>query len=239
MTKFTSASLITCILTSTASVATADEISIEIQAPSISAAFANQDGIGAETSARISADYTFETNAGFRLGVWDMDLSDNEGQGGAPTELSFRQVDFVGFSKFDATPELSLEFLIGLRALGLNDQNFTSEGRETNFDGVGGVFGVNGAHTIIPGGAIYGNFETAVLFGDGDTTAVGEATAENARSDLSQTTIGFGYEHDFALGDRSTTLSIGYEATVLSGLEDPTDVTVGFDGVVLGASVTF
>jgi hypothetical protein len=48
-----------------------------------------------------------------------------------------------------------------------------------------------------------------------------------------------GYEHKFSVGPTNTTLEVGYEAHQWAGIEDSSDGAIGFDGLVVGAAVSF
>jgi hypothetical protein len=241
MTTLTSIALTTLVLAGTASLANAQEFNFEIDAlnftPSISDGFSgDDDDLGAETSVRAKAGYTFANGAGVRLQYWDMDVDYDDGQDGDPTEIQVQQIDLVGFREFEVTPGLDLELSVGVRSLEFDDLNFADDGasNEHSFDGVGAVFGVKATQAVVQNGGIYGSFEAAALFGDLEDNG-----GEDPQSNLSQMSIGLGYEHTFAIGDTSTTFKIGYEAQEWVGIEDSSDGSFGFNGLVLGAAVSF
>lgn len=238
MSSFHSNALATVLVLGTASFANAQDFSLEIDvlnlSPSIADGFGDDDDIGAESSIRGKAAYTFANGAGVRLQFWNMDVDYDEGQDGDPTEIQINQLDLVGFREFEVTTGLDLELSVGVRSLEFEDDNFTEEGDLVGFEGVGAVFGLKATQAVMENGGIYGSFEAAALFGDVDDDG-----NDDPQSLLSQMAIGLGYEHTFALGDTTTTLKIGYEAHEWTGIEDSSDGTFGFDGVVLGASVSF
>ncbi|MCK0096994.1 hypothetical protein MWU60_15565 [Yoonia sp. F2084L] len=240
MTTFTSTTLTALVLAATASFASAQEFSLEVDAlsltPSVSDGFGDDDNLGAETSVRAKAGYTFANGAGVRLQYWDMDVDYDEGQAGNPTEIQVQQIDLIGFREFEVTPGLDLELSAGVRSLEFDDLNFADAGitNEHSFEGIGAVFGVKATQAVFRNGGVYGSFETAALFGDLDDNG-----NDDPQSNLSQMAIGFGYEHTFAVGATATTLKIGYEAQEWIGIEDSSDGSFGFDGLVLGAAVSF
>lgn len=247
MTKRTSTTLAAFILASTASFATAQEFNLELEGlhltPSITDGFGQDDAdnnveLGAETSIRAKAGYTFANGTGFRLQFWDMDTNYDDGQDGDPSEVQLQQIDLIGYRTFEIAPGLDLEVSGGVRKLDLNDVNFTEDREDRTFDGVGAVFGTKATQAVIKDGSIYASFESAVLFGDLKSEDDGDID-EFLNSNLGQTTIGLGYEHDFPLGATTTTLKVGYEATRFSGIEDNRDGGFGFDGFVLGAAISF
>lgn len=238
MITFKSTTLLAIALISTTSFATAQEFNLEIEGlnltPSISDGFGDDDDIGAENSIRAKAGYTFANGAGVRLQVWENDVSYDEGQNGNPTEIELQQVDLIGFNEFEVTPGLNLELSAGIRKLEFADQNFTDSGSANAFDGIGGVFGVKVTQAVLENGGIYGSLESALLFGDAT-----DGDNEDPQSNLSQTTIGLGYEHAFDFSGVTTTLKVGYEVVDFDGLEDNSDGAFGFDGVVFGAAIAF
>ncbi|WP_108814422.1 hypothetical protein [Loktanella sp. Alg231-35] len=240
MTVFKSMTLAALTLASTAPLAMAQEFNLEIEglnlAPSIADGFSDDDDLGREPSVRAKAGYTFSNGAGVRLQFWDMDVSYDQGQDGNLTEIQSRQLDLVGYNAFEVTPGLEFELSAGVRKLDFEDLNFADSGLTNTheFDGIGGVFGVKATQAVFGNGGIYGSFETAALFGD-----LVDNGSDDPQSLLSQMAIGVGYEHSFAVGPTTTTLKVGYEAHQWTGIEDSSDGAFGFDGLVVGAAVSF
>ena len=238
MTKITSTTLALLLLAGTTSTAMAQEFSFGVDAlnltPSLSDGIGDNDDIGATPSVRAHADYTFSNGAGVRLQVWDLDASYDVGLNGSPSEIEFRQIDLMGFNRFEVTPGLTLELSAGLRQLEYRDQNFTENNNEASFDGIGAVVGLEAKQAIFDNGAIYGSFEAASLFGDAS-----DGNDDDQQANRAQTAIGLGYEHAFEIGAVNATIKAGYEIHNWDAFDDDADGALGFDGFVLGSTITF
>lgn len=224
-------------LAASVSTASAQGFSFDLELVNLTPARADGgsgDYVTANIAPRIGAAYEFGGGAGVRLEYWMYEDSFNPGQNGAPTEISFDQTTLYGYRAFEITDMLDVELSIGLRQVNFDDLNYSDAGQFTSFSGHGGVFGVGLSQRLPWDGAIYGDFEAAILVGDSiDNGAIGFDVSRT------QMAVGLGYEHMFNFGNIQGSALLGYEFHDWGNFQDDSDGSLAFHGVVLGASIHF